>query len=247
MTTYQVTEAGAEILKKKGYEDGSTLNQAVLKLLRDKGYLTTGGSGPGEMEPVDPVKPSSTATHKINPKHPAAPVRIPPPIVWMPKPTVAPPPVKAIPKPPPISSGIPEDKWPILPPVVAIPKPTVVLPPMWGMLQKDMESDETKIQYYGECSETDRAIPSLPAIPIPDAKVKSNRRLSPEQRATAKRSLAVAVAILIVLPALLIVIGFLSLILIPKDAPIEAKIGLGTSVIAAALGAAVLTYRSEND
>lgn len=55
ITTYQVTEAGAAVLKGRGQRDGSSLSPAELARLREQGYVTTGGSGPGEMEPAAPA------------------------------------------------------------------------------------------------------------------------------------------------------------------------------------------------
>lgn len=57
ITTYQVTKAGAAALKSRGQGDGSSLSPAELARLREQGHVTTGGSGPGEMDPAAPAVP----------------------------------------------------------------------------------------------------------------------------------------------------------------------------------------------
>jgi hypothetical protein len=70
ITTYQVSSSGATVLKAQGHRDGSSLSPAELMRLRDQGLVTTGGSGPGEIEPTVPVQPShpTQATTRNKPK-----------------------------------------------------------------------------------------------------------------------------------------------------------------------------------
>lgn len=55
IVTYQVTPKGEKHLKKKRIGNGATITTEKLLWMKDRGYVTTGGSGPGEIEPGVPL------------------------------------------------------------------------------------------------------------------------------------------------------------------------------------------------
>lgn len=54
--TWQVTAEGEQWLKKSGFRDGESLDLELLEMFLDKGWLYTGGSGPGVA--LDGARPS---------------------------------------------------------------------------------------------------------------------------------------------------------------------------------------------
>lgn len=51
IVTYQVTREGADFLKRQGIGEGSRISVDDLLWLQQVGYVYSGGSGPGEIEP----------------------------------------------------------------------------------------------------------------------------------------------------------------------------------------------------
>jgi hypothetical protein len=55
ITTYQVTPEGVRYFVKKGIGEGSILSVNDLLWMKSRGYLFTGGTGPGEIDPGIPL------------------------------------------------------------------------------------------------------------------------------------------------------------------------------------------------
>ncbi|HRQ37930.1 MAG TPA: hypothetical protein PLD25_08450 [Chloroflexota bacterium] len=55
IVTYQVTPQGEQHLKKKRIGEGTTITTDELLWMQKKGYIYTGGSGPGAIEPGTPL------------------------------------------------------------------------------------------------------------------------------------------------------------------------------------------------
>lgn len=64
MVTYQITPAGENYLRKERLGEGATISVDQLLHMKREGYLMTGGSGPGVVEPTIPI----VTTHSPKPR-----------------------------------------------------------------------------------------------------------------------------------------------------------------------------------
>ena len=56
IVTYQITTTGEQFLKNRGIDAGDIITTDDLLWMKERGYITTGGSGPGEIDPGTPLR-----------------------------------------------------------------------------------------------------------------------------------------------------------------------------------------------
>jgi hypothetical protein len=265
ITTYQVTGAGVALLNSRGHGDCSPLSPPELMRLAKQGHVYTGGSGPGEIDPVAgspvapppypppkaaPVQSQSQKKNKLSRRErkrmrQAAAPPLPAPPVCRPSPPPAP-----VPPDPPLGLAPDDTDEPGL---GLLPLDTQPVTP-------SADPDERR----PEVPPLDPP-PSTAAPPVSKPAARSESRddsgglvRSPvEQPVTtaeppplrvnppAKRLIAATLAVLFIFPAWLLVMGFLSFAFLPKDVSLLGKIAIGVVVVGTAGGAAMLAYRSE--
>ncbi len=73
ITTYQVSGSGEEYMRSRGYHEGTSVSVEELMWMKRKGYIYSGGSGPGAIDSEQfylpsPPRKKTTTYYKTKPK-----------------------------------------------------------------------------------------------------------------------------------------------------------------------------------